>query len=150
MNDPQSIDLPRLLFAYGTLVPRDLDEQARRGWLADAVRGRLYDLGHYPAIVNLDDPTASWVEGFVRTVEAVELIEQLDPYEAVHEGLYRREATTTRGGRHVWIYVYARSLPDRARGPIAHWERPAHGYSAPSLDRNTSALEVTRGGDPCP
>jgi gamma-glutamylcyclotransferase (GGCT)/AIG2-like uncharacterized protein YtfP len=114
-------DPSRLLFAYGTLVPRDPARLRDEGWHADAVRGRLHDLGPYPGLVDLDDPTASWVEGFVREVSERELRDRLDPYEGVEEGLYRRDATTTRAGRPAWVYVYARPLPKGARGPIASW-----------------------------
>ena len=37
------------------------------------MRGRLYDLGPYPALIDLDDPAAGWVEGYVRAVEPAEL-----------------------------------------------------------------------------
>jgi gamma-glutamylcyclotransferase (GGCT)/AIG2-like uncharacterized protein YtfP len=114
--------MPELLFAYGTLVPSDQSRRDAEGWIADAVRGRLYDLGPYPGLVDLDDPSASWVEGFVRPVDVLELQERLDPYEGVDEGLYRRERAVTRSGRLVWVYVYARSLPEGARGPFDRWE----------------------------
>src|SRR4051812_6485646 len=39
---------PTLLFAYGTLAPGGPEEAALDGWTADAVRGRLFDLGPYP------------------------------------------------------------------------------------------------------
>jgi hypothetical protein len=42
-----------LLFAYGTLMPADPVAAARQGWRRDAVRGRLYDLGPYPALIDL-------------------------------------------------------------------------------------------------
>ena len=114
-------DPPRLLFAYGTLVPAEPGRRSAEGWEPDAVRGRLYDLGPYPGLVDLDDPVAPLVEGFVRPVDEAELVDRLDPYEGVDEGLYRREATTTRAGRHVWIYVYARPLPAVAVGPLDRW-----------------------------
>jgi gamma-glutamylcyclotransferase (GGCT)/AIG2-like uncharacterized protein YtfP len=112
---------PSLLFAYGTLVPRGA---LRDGWVADRVRGRLFDLGPYPALVDCGDPAAVWVEGFVRPVDDDELSGHLDPYEGVDEGLYRRAQATTEGGRRVWVYVYARPLPPGARGPLTRWERP--------------------------
>jgi indolepyruvate decarboxylase len=115
---------PSLLFAYGTLAPSDPEEATRGGWVADRVRGRLFDLGPYPALVDLDDPAAGWVEGRVRPVGLDELVGALDPYEGVDEGLYRRERATTEAGRLVWVYVYARPLPRGARGPIARWGRP--------------------------
>ena len=57
-----------LLFAYGTLAPEPADVASLEGWVADAVRGRLYDLGPYPALVDHDDENADWVEGYVRPV----------------------------------------------------------------------------------
>lgn len=114
-----------LLFAYGTLAPPDPSTAGRDGWLPDAVRGRLYDLGPYPALVEVDDPEAGWVEGYVRPVDAATLAGMLDRYEGVAEGLYRRVAVTTRAGRSAWVYVYARPLPPSARGPLPRWERPA-------------------------
>jgi gamma-glutamylcyclotransferase (GGCT)/AIG2-like uncharacterized protein YtfP len=111
-----------LLFAYGTLVPSDPSQRDAEGWIADAVRGRLYDLGPYPGLVDLVEPSAGWVEGFVRPVDVLELEERLDPYEGVDEGLYRRMRTTTRSGKHVWVYVYGRPLPEGVRGPFDCWE----------------------------
>ena len=138
------LERPRLLFAYGTLIPREPARRDAEGWIGDAVRGHLYDLGPYPGLIDLDDPAARWVEGFVRLVDEEELTARLDPFEAVDEGLYRREATTTRSGRRAWVYVYARPLPSEAQGPIERWEGPGRGWVAPSLARNRSALEVNR------
>jgi gamma-glutamylcyclotransferase (GGCT)/AIG2-like uncharacterized protein YtfP len=113
-----------LLFAYGTLAPADPETAARGSWEPDMVRGRLFDLGPYPALVNLDDPSAGWVPGYVREVETDLLTGQLDAYEGVAEGPYRRESTITRAGRRVWIYVYGSPLPPEARGPIEQWDGP--------------------------
>ena len=85
--------MPQLLFAYGTLMPADREAAEREGWRPDAVRGRLFDLGPYPALVDLDDPAAGWVEGFVRPVDLEELATRLDPWEEVEQGLYRRAET---------------------------------------------------------
>jgi gamma-glutamylcyclotransferase (GGCT)/AIG2-like uncharacterized protein YtfP len=115
-------EIPPLLFAYGTLVPSDPSQRDAEGWTADAVRGRLFDLGPYPGLVDLDDSTAGWVEGFVRPVDVLELKERLDPYEGVDEGLYCREQATTRSGKHVWVYVYGRPLPEGVRGPFDRWQ----------------------------
>jgi gamma-glutamylcyclotransferase (GGCT)/AIG2-like uncharacterized protein YtfP len=111
-----------LLFAYGTLAPDGPDAAARGGWEPDMVRGRLYDLGPYPALVDLDDPSAGWVEGYVRAVDPAALAGPLDAYEGVADGPYRRMPTTTRAGRQVWVYVHGGPLPPGARGPIARWE----------------------------
>lgn len=124
MAVPKPLDL---LFAYGTLGPADPATATRDGWVADAVRGRLYDLGPYPALVDLDDPDADWVEGHARPVTTRELVERLDPYEGVDEGLYGRVATRTRQGRLVWVYVYLPGLPQYARGPLTHWSGPRVG-----------------------
>jgi gamma-glutamylcyclotransferase (GGCT)/AIG2-like uncharacterized protein YtfP len=109
-------------FAYGTLMPADSDAAEREGWRPDAVLGRLFDLGPYPALVDLDDPGAGWVEGFVRPVDLEELVARLDPWEEVDRGVYRRAETTTRASCPVWVYVYNRPLPSWARGPMDRWE----------------------------
>jgi len=112
---------PEHLFAYGTLGPGGGAEGQVDFWEPDAVRGRLYDLGPYPALTDLDAPGAGWVEGHVRPVDASELRARLDPYEGVADGPFRRTATTTRAGRAVWIYVYRPPMPTGARGPLARW-----------------------------
>jgi gamma-glutamylcyclotransferase (GGCT)/AIG2-like uncharacterized protein YtfP len=114
--------LSGLLFAYGTLMPDGPEAEVAGGWSADAVRGRLFDLGAFPTVVDLGDPSAEWVEGFVRPVEGLELLGRLDPYEGVAEGLFRRTVAPTRSGRLAWVYIYARPLPPDARGPLARWD----------------------------
>jgi gamma-glutamylcyclotransferase (GGCT)/AIG2-like uncharacterized protein YtfP len=114
---------PMLLFAYGTLAVAPRRSGAEQ-WDADAVRGRIYDLGPYPVLVDWEDPNAGWVEGYVRPVDLRELEEQLDFYEGVDEGLYRRVSLLTRSGRNVWVYVYPNPLPSHARGPLSRWEGP--------------------------
>ena len=111
-----------MLFAYGTLMPANREAAEHQGWHPDAVRGRLFDLGPYPALVDLDDPTAGWVEGFVRPVDLLELETRLDPWEEVEQGMYRRVETVTRASRRVWVYVYNRPLPHGARGPLDCWD----------------------------
>jgi gamma-glutamylcyclotransferase (GGCT)/AIG2-like uncharacterized protein YtfP len=110
-----------LFFAYGTLAPLDAEMAIAEGWEADAVRGRLYDLGPYPALVDLADQNANWVEGYVRSVTWELLTERLDPYEGVDTGPYRRVSATTRAGKEVWLYVYGQVLPTTAIGPTAKW-----------------------------
>jgi gamma-glutamylcyclotransferase (GGCT)/AIG2-like uncharacterized protein YtfP len=129
-----------LLFAYGTLAPVNPRIAARDGWVADEVRGRLYVLGPYPALVDCDDPSAGWVEGYVREIDLDELTGHLDQYEQVGEDQYRRVQLTTRAGRQVWAYVYARPIPVTAVGPLTRWE----GYlsASPSTVEPTSAPPV--------
>ncbi|MFO0909654.1 MAG: gamma-glutamylcyclotransferase [Isosphaeraceae bacterium] len=109
------------LFVYGTLAPDGPEAAARDGWQPDLVRGRLFDLGPYPALIDCGDPTADWVEGYTRPIAEELLVGSLDAYEGVAEGLYRRETVTTRSGQVAWIYVYARPLPASARGPMPRW-----------------------------
>jgi gamma-glutamylcyclotransferase (GGCT)/AIG2-like uncharacterized protein YtfP len=109
------------LFCYGTLGPAFPRGRGFRDWVADAVRGRLYDLGPHPALVDCDDPTAGWVEGHVRATDLTELTQVLDPYEGMAEGQFRRVLVRTRGGRSAWVYVFAGCLPQYARGPLERW-----------------------------
>ena len=117
-------DAPKYLFAYGTLAPDGPEAATRGGWIADRVRGRLFDLGPYPALIDPEEPDAGWVEGYVRSIDPGELLRRLDAYEGVEEGLYRRLIVTTQGGREAWVYVYARPLPSTARGPMDRWDGP--------------------------
>jgi gamma-glutamylcyclotransferase (GGCT)/AIG2-like uncharacterized protein YtfP len=112
---------PKLLFAYGTLGPDDGEPGSLDGWIADAVTGRLFDLGSYPVLVGWDDPEAGWVEGHVRPVGRTELETVLDPYEGVGEGLFCRVVLRTRSGRFAWTYVFPHRVPDGAIGPIPRW-----------------------------
>jgi gamma-glutamylcyclotransferase (GGCT)/AIG2-like uncharacterized protein YtfP len=121
---------PSLLFAYGTLRPATIEAEAAGGWVPDRVRGRMFDFGAHPALVDWDDPEAGWVEGDVRPVDRRELEERLDPYEGVAEGPFRRVAVITEAGRSVWIYVYTQPLPPGARGPIERWEAVSPGSVA--------------------
>jgi gamma-glutamylcyclotransferase (GGCT)/AIG2-like uncharacterized protein YtfP len=132
--------VPTLLFTYGTLMPADPETAAREGWVADGVRGRLFDLGPYPALVDCDDPAAGWVEGYVRPADPAELNGRLDAYEGVAEGLYRRVASTTRAGRQVWVYVYARPIPATARGPLTRWRRSATATTFPVKETSDGHL----------
>jgi indolepyruvate decarboxylase len=120
-----------LLFAYGTLMPRDGGIAERDGWSADAVRGRLYDLGAFPALVDLDDPAAGWVEGYVRSFDRGELEGPLDTFEEVETGLYRRVETVTRNERRVWVYLYNRPVPANAAGPLNRWSGPGRARPSP-------------------
>jgi gamma-glutamylcyclotransferase (GGCT)/AIG2-like uncharacterized protein YtfP len=112
------------LFTYGTLGPKFPRGQGFRDWASDAIRGRLYDLGPYPVLVDLNDPAAGWVEGHVRATTLDELEQVLDPYEEVAGGLFRRVSSRTRGGWTVWVYIYAGPLPGDARGPLGRWAGP--------------------------
>ncbi len=111
-----------LLFAYGQLQPGLRPPRSlSRAW-PDRVRGLLYDLGPYPAAVKID-AVDRWFQGFVLEIEQHELQEALDPYEEVDKRVYRRIRTVTGAGFEVWVYEYARPLPENAVGPIDRWPR---------------------------
>ena len=113
-----------LLFAYGQLQPGLRPPRTvHRAW-PDRVRGELFDLGTYPAAVSVG-MTESWIWGYVLEINESELLAELDRYEEVHTGLYRRVQTTTEAGFMVWIYEYARPIPPDARGPIERWPSSA-------------------------
>jgi gamma-glutamylcyclotransferase (GGCT)/AIG2-like uncharacterized protein YtfP len=111
-----------MIFAYGTLMPRDPESAAREGWEPDAVRGRLYDLGPFPALVDLDDPESGWVDGYLRRDVPAEMVQRLDAYEGIDRGPYRRVRTITRNNNLVWVYVHDQPLPPDARGPLTCWD----------------------------
>ena len=109
-----------LLFAYGQLQPGYRPPRTvHRAW-QDRVRGELFDLGAYPAAVKVG-MTESWICGCVMEIDESELRAELDVYEEVGRGLYRRVRTTTEAGFTVWIYEYAPPIPPHARGPIERW-----------------------------
>lgn len=114
-----------LLFVYGTLGP-NLDAPSEE-WTTDAVRGRLYDLGEYPVLVDWMDETAGWVEGHVRLTDDQELVDVLDPYECVDDGLFERVRLRTRNSLVVWAYVYPRDLPEWAKPLTSRWNGPRRG-----------------------
>jgi len=109
------------LFTYGTLSPESSEAAERDGWVPDAVRGRLFDLGPYPGLVEVDDPVAGWVSGYVREVELAVLEGPLDAYEETAGGLFRRVQVNTRAGLRVWVYVYGGVIPPERRTPIDRW-----------------------------
>lgn len=109
-----------LLFVYGQLQPGLKQPRSMsRAW-PDRVRGLLYDLGAFPAAVKIDAAN-QWLRGFVLDIAEVELVEDLDSYEDVDQGLYRRIQTITEAGFEAWVYEYARPLPPTAVGPIERW-----------------------------
>ena len=110
------------LFTYGTLSPESPECDAEGGRVPDEVRGRLYHLGPYPALVDVDDPSAGWIIGYVREVQTEELEGPLDSYEAVTEGLFRRRIVNTKAGRQARVYVDAGEIPNAARNQIERWE----------------------------
>jgi gamma-glutamylcyclotransferase (GGCT)/AIG2-like uncharacterized protein YtfP len=108
-----------LLFVYGQLQPSLRAPRSMIRHWPDQMRGRLYDLRKYPAAVEVGKADG-WIQGYVIELAESELID-LDEFEAVGTGLYRRIRAVTRSGAEVWIYEFARPLPDDAIGPIDRW-----------------------------
>ncbi|MGH7476327.1 MAG: gamma-glutamylcyclotransferase family protein [Longimicrobiales bacterium] len=105
------------IFAYGTLLDRgagldallDGSSRLRRAQL----RGTLYDLGRFPALVI---GGSGIVHGEILRVPA-ERVPELDRYEGVDSGTFRRIATEV-AGTACWTYVAgprlaARLTPER-------------------------------------
>lgn len=112
-----------LLFVYGTLLLAD-NEFANYLTRNSAfcckgkMQGRLYDAGHYPALI-IDTKNNYEVRGTVyRLYNTTAVIKQLDFYEGYGEGeeqpyLYIREALpvkTDNGTLTCWVYLYNRPV----------------------------------------
>ncbi len=126
------------LFVYGTLMSgmeasHLLSEIARpvgRGH----VRGRLYDLGEFPALLPGQPGDIVW--GEVYRILRPAALRQIDRYEGFDprrpSSLYRRQATRVilEDGTSLlaWAYVYNRPLPPNARRlPAGDYRRAAQG-----------------------
>ena len=126
---------PALLFVYGTL-----QDPARVEALIGAItrwrtvgsgstRGRLYDVGSYPALIRAPTRgTASRsgdrVPGVLLELDAgAAALKVLDRYEGVDEGVYERRrcrVTTAAGANTVaWVYVYLQPVTGLRR--IVAW-----------------------------
>ncbi|WP_214070928.1 gamma-glutamylcyclotransferase family protein [Mucilaginibacter sp. dw_454] len=112
-----------LLFVYGTLLIAD-NEFARyltgnsTFYCPGKIKGKLYDVGHYPALV-IEEENNYDISGTVyRLHDADAVLKYLDPYEGYGEGeelpyLFVREALpieTEQGVILCWIYLYNRSV----------------------------------------
>ena len=105
------------LFAYGTLATPDASPAARE-LLAGCdrvgpatVRGTLYDLGDYPALLLSGEDA---VAGTLWRCP-VDRLPALDRYEGVAEGLFRRVGFRVRGVA-CWVYVAGPALGARLTG----------------------------------
>lgn len=100
------------LFTYGTLLSSgdagtELLEPCERVGVG-AVRGTLYDLGDYPALLLSGDDE---VQGEIWRCPASRL-PALDAYEGVADGLFRRAAVRVDGCA-CWVYVAGPRLGPR-------------------------------------
>lgn len=128
------------LFVYGTLMStapgafgRAMRERLQREaqLLGPAtIRGRLYDLRRYPALVDSDDP-ADLVHGEVFALhEPPKSFTWLDRYECIVPGQhghneYQRVERVVRlaSGREIsaWVYLYRKSVAQAARIDAGRW-----------------------------
>lgn len=111
-----------LLFAYGLLQPAYQPPRTLGRWWQDRVRGQLFDLGPYPAAVQVGQGDA-YFEGVVIEIDDSELAE-LDEFEEVDQGVYARLWTETELGSQVWIYEYRQPIPPNLK-PQPRWPMPA-------------------------
>jgi gamma-glutamylcyclotransferase (GGCT)/AIG2-like uncharacterized protein YtfP len=129
------------LFVYGTLMStatgalgkgmrERLQREAQRVGPA-TIRGRLYDLGRYPALVDSDDP-AELVYGEVFALNAPRtLLAWLDRYEGIVPGQhghneYERVERPVRldSGQEItaWVYLYRKSIAGAPRIAAGRWD----------------------------
>lgn len=88
------------------------------GYFHDLLAGDLFDLGDYPAAVSLGK-CDHMIPGYVITIDAEEFRE-LDQFENVHLGEYRRVEVITLSGCQVFAYEFALDLPKQAK-KIQRW-----------------------------
>lgn len=121
-----------LLFVYGTLLPGLALHGAMQGARCigeAAVRGRLFDLGPYPALVQ----GPGRVSGLLYAVSEAQLarldaLEEYDPADTA-QSLYLRkrlaaELVPERSVCDAYVYVYNRSVDGAT--PIAHGDYRRH------------------------
>ena len=80
----------------------------------------LYNLGPYPAAIRVGK-VDRYFRGYVLEIALAELVNELDPFEQVQHGLYRRIEVVTEAGFTAWLYEYARPLAKDAIGPNDRW-----------------------------
>ena len=116
-----------LLFVYGTLKKgcrnhAHLADQTFVGAARSIPGFGLFDLGSYPGIV-ADPQDSAGVIGEVWSV-SYQCLEELDAFEGVHRGFYRRAAiplVPPFADQKIEAYIYALSIAGRRRlGP--EWE----------------------------
>lgn len=108
-----------LIFTYGLLQPGHLGCPPSATTLGpDRVRGRLYDLGPFPAGVDLgrgDD----WIEGVTLEIDADDL-PGLDDFEDTESGEFCRVIVETERGHTAWAYEYRFPIPTTL-APRTRW-----------------------------
>lgn len=117
------------VFVYGTLLVGEANHGVAAPYLLSVrpgrVRGRLYDVGAYPALVL--DEAAGEVEGewFEVTPEGLRAMDDLEEYRGpgqknAYERVWVRDAREERSG---WVYVWldSRGYPEIPAGSWREW-----------------------------
>jgi gamma-glutamylcyclotransferase (GGCT)/AIG2-like uncharacterized protein YtfP len=120
------------IFVYGTLKRGEIRE---RCWPREpvkieegTVRGALYDLGPYPALVEGTELVGGEVWHFAAEDLAATLsaLDEIEGYRGAADDLYRRmivECETIRGKARAWTYMYARAREMPSRSGVKADER---------------------------
>jgi gamma-glutamylcyclotransferase (GGCT)/AIG2-like uncharacterized protein YtfP len=128
------------VFVYGTLKRGEARVRfwPRRPQVIEpaTVRGELYDLGDYPALIAGDDVVAGEVWQFAAAdlPETLAVLDRIEGYANRPDDLYRREVidcSTPAGTVSAWTYRYARldrPQPSQRIAPdldgLCRWSRP--------------------------
>jgi gamma-glutamylcyclotransferase (GGCT)/AIG2-like uncharacterized protein YtfP len=108
---------PRAVFVYGTLKRGQVRE---RSWPIKpqaiepaTVRGTLYDLGKYPALIAGDDLVAGEIWRFepAKMAETLAVLDRIEGFAGRDDDLYRRtiiECRIAAGCELAWVYSFAR------------------------------------------
>ena len=114
---------PAYLFVYGTLrskIDIPVKQEIAKHWQligASEVKGKLYDMGDYPAAVPADSGDNSTIEGEVYLInEPTPVFAVLDKYEG--EAYTRKlEPVKLPDGREVqaWVYWYTNPVTGKTR-----------------------------------
>ncbi len=99
-----------LLFAYGILKPGFSPPKSISDSWEDRVAGDLYDLGSYPGACRIGE-SENWIHGVTLEIDEDELPE-LDDFEDVDSGEYRRILVETEQGFFAYIYEFLGTPPD--------------------------------------
>lgn len=95
------------LVVYGTL--KDMPGFELIG--PTTIQGQLYSLGPFPGAINIGDGDSTF-KAYVYEVPD-SMWDQLDQYEGVSSGLYRRGLVDTEYGQS-FIYIFNKELPEGA------------------------------------
>jgi gamma-glutamylcyclotransferase (GGCT)/AIG2-like uncharacterized protein YtfP len=109
-----------LVFVYGLLKPGIQPPRSMSQSWADDIEGVLYDLGEFPAAVQVG-AAGSRITGYTIEIDTDELT-ALDEFEDTETGVYRRIMVETGLGHFAWVYEYIQPIPP-GTPVITSWSR---------------------------